>query len=155
MTASHCSLFGVKTMKKSLIIVFAALLCSAVVVPALAQPLPDELIIHPWTLPQHFCIYLVPGENMEVFIVGGPIPPNSPEFTVAAGCDQISTVKTRPAYRSYLNSHHGPMTWLPESGMRRSTICLEAFRDAPVSAMKDGYTMATVLSPTQKSTWVI
>jgi hypothetical protein len=78
-------------MKKLLILVFAALLCSAVVVPALAQPLPDELIIHPWTLPQHFCIYMVPGENMEVFIVGGPMPPNSPEFTVTAGCDQVST----------------------------------------------------------------
>src|SRR3989339_1853437 len=78
-------------MKKTLTIVLAALLCSAVFVPALAQPLPDELIIHPWTLPQHFCIYLVPGENMEVFIVGGPMPPNSPEFTVAAGCDQVST----------------------------------------------------------------
>ncbi|MBU0692662.1 T9SS type A sorting domain-containing protein [bacterium] len=77
-------------MKKTLTIVLAALLCSAVVVPVLAQPLP-ELIIYPWTLPQYFCIYLDAGMNMEVYIDGGPMPPNSPKFTITPGCDPAQT----------------------------------------------------------------
>lgn len=77
-------------MKRTLTIVLAALLCSAVVIPALAQPLP-ELIVYPWTVPQYFCIYLAPGMNTEVYIEGGPMPPNSPEFTVTPGCHPDQT----------------------------------------------------------------